>query len=70
MKSEAAIRNVKFKFQVVESQKRIDMLTSQIRYLKIYIPETFTVDKNSQEIWLFDFKDCTSCWKIIFLIDC
>lgn len=70
MKSEAAIRNVKFKFQVVESQKRIDMLTSQIRYLKIYIPETFTVDKNSQEIWLFDFKDCTSCWKIMFLIDC
>ena len=70
MKSEAAIRNVKFKFQVVESQKRIDMLTSQIRYLKIYIPETFTVDKNSQEIWLFDFKDCTSSWKIMFLIDC
>ena len=70
MKSEAAIRNVKFKFQVVESQKRIDMLTSQIRYLKIYIPETFTVDKNSQEIWLFDFKDCTNCWKIMFLIDC
>ena len=70
MKSEAAIRNVKFKFQVVESQKRIDMLTSQIRYLKIYIPETFTADQNSQETWLFDFKDCTSCWKIMFLIDC
>lgn len=70
MKSEAAIRNLKFKFQVVESQKRIDMLTSQSRYLKIYIPETFTADKNSQETWLFYFKDCTSCWKIVFLVDC
>ena len=70
MKSEAAIRNLKFKFQVVESQKRIDMLTSQSRYLKIFIPETFTADKNSQETWLFYFKDCTSCWKIVFLVDC
>ena len=30
MKLKAAIRNLKFKFQVAESQKRIDMLTSQV----------------------------------------